>query len=85
VESKNMKNNNLIMYLLIAIVFFFVGRWFGVGNQKAAYGDSGFPKNCRALIAENIDGVRVGEFTPVDALSSIERNCGRYGLIWNER
>lgn len=53
-------------------------------NKEAVYGQSGLPKNCRALIAEATEGWRSGKYTPIAALDSIERNCGRYGYTWDE-
>lgn len=54
----------------------------GDPNAKLKYGDSGFPKNCRALIKANIDGWRSGAYSPTEALESIDRNCGEYGSTW---
>ncbi len=51
-------------------------------NSTLAYGDSGLPKNCRAIIKGNIDGWRSKKFTAEQALSSIDRNCGEYGHSW---
>jgi len=73
---------NIFVGLLIG---YFIGYHFGIGNQSAEYGDTGFPKNCRALISTNLLGVRVGTYTAEEALDSINRNCGPNGLIWNER
>lgn len=76
---------NKAILIAAIIIAFLIGRAFGIGNQVGRYGDYGDPKNCRALIAENIDGYKSGEFTPEDALASIDRNCGRFGLIWHIR
>lgn len=54
------------------------------GNSSLEYGESGFPKNCRALIKANIDGWHSGEFKAEDALSSIDRNCGEFGITWGK-
>jgi len=64
---------------------FYLGYIMGIGNQKQTFGDTGLPKNCRALISANITGVAEGRYTAADALGSIDRNCGMYGLIWGER
>jgi hypothetical protein len=73
-----------IFALLIPLAFY-VGRQTGIGNQYSRSGDSGAPKNCRALIAANILGFSSGDFTAEEALYSIDRNCGASGYIWNER
>ncbi len=51
-------------------------------NSKLTYGDSGLPKNCRAIIKGNVDGWRSGAFTAEEALGSIDRNCGENGYSW---
>ena len=53
-------------------------------NSKPMYGDTGLPKNCRALIQANIDGWKSGKYSCDDAMDSMERNCGTYGYIWGE-
>lgn len=53
-------------------------------NSAPTYGPTGLPKNCRAIIQANIDGVNAGQFPAEDALNSISRNCGRYGYGWDE-
>lgn len=71
----------------IAIVLVTValsGCIFESKNSKPEYSDFGAPKNCRALIKENIDGWRTGRYKADEALFSIDRNCGEYGIIWNE-
>lgn len=39
------------------------------------YGESGFPKNCRALIKENVDGYKNKTYTAEEIIDSIDRNC----------
>lgn len=51
-------------------------------NQKLIYGDTGLPKNCRAIIKSNIDGWKSGEYTAEEVLDSINRNCGEFGYSW---
>lgn len=51
-------------------------------NAKPTYGDTGLPKNCRAIIQANVDGWRERRFTADGALNSIERNCGMHGYSW---
>lgn len=47
------------------------------------FGNSGLPKNCRAIITANIEGWRERRFTAEEALGSIDRNCGRNGYSWD--
>lgn len=77
--------NNLLLFIVIAVISFFVGYHFGIGNQSSKYGDTGFPKNCRALISDNLSGFATGKYTAEEALYSIDRNCGPNGYIWDER
>lgn len=56
----------------------------GDPNSKPTYGDSGLPVNCRALVAEAVEGWRRGAYKPHEALESIERNCGRHGYTWGK-
>lgn len=51
-------------------------------NSKPTYGDTGLPKNCRAIIQANIDGWRAGQYSCADAMASIERDCGANGYSW---
>ncbi len=64
---------------------YYLGYNLGIGNQSAKYGNTGLPKNCRALIASNLQGFEHDSYTAEEALYSIDRNCGPNGLIWNER
>ncbi|MBD1554761.1 kynureninase [Pseudomonas typographi] len=76
------------MKLLIAIILAFLAGRYIVPmdpNAKPTYGDSGLPKNCRAIIQANIDGYNSRQFSAEDALSSISRNCGMYGDGWDQR
>jgi hypothetical protein len=47
--------------------------------------ETGLPKNCRAIIVENIDAWRNGIYSAEDTLGSIDRNCGRVGHSWGNR
>lgn len=67
------------------MISFWIGYGSGKGNQKMRYGDTGLPKNCRALISSNINSVYFKVYTAEEALDSIDRNCGENGYIWNER
>lgn len=61
-------------------------------NSKAEYGETGLPKNCRAIIQTNINEykkiISSGEdyesqiFDIDGVMKSIERNCGEYGYSW---
>ena len=77
--------NKIVIVIFAVLVGYFFGYKFGIGNQSLQYGETGFPKNCRALIAENIKGFSFGVYSAEEALGSIDRNCGPAGLIWNER
>lgn len=79
-----MKKSHLL-FIAVALLAYYLGYRSGIGNQVARYGDTGLPKNCRALIATNISGFKYNQYTAEEALYSIDRNCGPAGLIWNER
>lgn len=51
-------------------------------NQSLTYGDTGLPKNCRAIIKANVESWRRGEYSAEEVLYSIDRNCGEYGYSW---
>ncbi|MDF2378728.1 MAG: hypothetical protein P1V18_00700 [Candidatus Gracilibacteria bacterium] len=51
-------------------------------NTRLKYGSTGFPKNCRAIIKENIDNFHSGDFSAEDSIESIDRNCGEFGYSW---
>lgn len=53
-------------------------------NAEPTYGTTGLPKNCRAIIAENVSGWRSGIYTADEAMASIERNCGEDGYSWDD-
>ncbi|MCK5413458.1 MAG: kynureninase [Candidatus Pacebacteria bacterium] len=52
-------------------------------NSKLIYGNTGLPKNCRAIIKANYEGWYLKEFSAEDALDSINRNCGQFGISWD--
>ena len=54
-------------------------------NAKPVYGDTGLPKNCRAIIATNIQAWRNAQYSAEDVLESIDRNCGINGYSWTEK
>lgn len=63
-------------------------------NSKPLYGDSGLPKNCRAIVQANIDMYKQVAYSDSsyeqklraadDAMQSLERNCGSHGKSWEE-
>jgi hypothetical protein len=55
-----------------------------LSNKTLMYGDTGLPKNCRAIIKANIDGWREGEYGAEEVLGSIDRNCGQFGHSWEQ-
>jgi phosphatidylserine synthase len=72
-------------YKAIIVILFCICVWLYTQrdtNTEAKYSQRGLPINCRALIADNIQGFEFGEYTAIEALSSIDRNCGRYGYNW---
>lgn len=52
-------------------------------NSKPVYGDTGLPKNCRAIVQANIDSYRNHQYSANDVMDSLERNCGANGYSWN--
>ena len=54
-------------------------------NSKLRYGDTGLPKNCRAIIKANYEGWYLKNYTAEEALGSINRNCGEFGYSWNSK
>ena len=78
--------DEVMKWILTLMLGFVIGR-FGFPkdpNSYPTYGTTGLPKNCRAIIQANIDGVAAHQFIAEDALNSIGRNCGRYGYGWDE-
>ena len=63
-----------------------IGVWLlsgcGNPNSKPTYGESGLPKNCRAIVQNAIDEWRKGSYSTEDIMSSLERNCGANGYSW---
>lgn len=53
-----------------------------LSNTELMYGNTGLPKNCRAIIKVNIDAWRAGSYTAEEVLGSIDRNCGEFGYSW---
>ena len=69
--------------LPVAIVAFACG-WVikPDGNASLSYGDTGQPKNCRAIIKDNVDQYKAKKYSSDDIIASIERNCGANGHSW---
>lgn len=61
-------------------------------NKKPIYGESGLPKNCRAIVQANIDAYKKARYSnesyqdiliSTDGIfDSLERNCGENGYSW---
>lgn len=66
---------------LIAGYFFFHNE---DQNARLVYGDTGFPKNCRAIVKANYESWYLKEYTADEALGSINRNCGEFGSSWGK-
>ena len=77
---------NPIWLALVFIIGVFVGMIY-LGekdlNKELMYGKTGLPKNCRAIIRENYIGWQLDDYTPEEALDSINRNCGEFGYSWD--
>jgi hypothetical protein len=49
-----MKKLNVVMVLLLVVVSFFIGRYYGDPNDRMIFGDTGLPiKIMRALLTKN--------------------------------
>ncbi len=72
----------LILFIILIIGAFYLSKANGDPNKTIMYGDTGFPKNCRAIIDANIKGWQLGSYTAEGALDSIDRNCGAIGYSW---
>lgn len=72
------------LYLILGILIgIFLSPSSEDPNSKLIYGDSGLPKNCRAIIATNIAAYQDSEYSAEDILESIDRNCGKNGYSWD--
>lgn len=65
-------------------VGFLVGRMSAPGDPNLAptFGETGLPKNCRAIIQANLDSWSIHQFTADQIFSAIRRNCGANGYSW---
>ncbi len=76
--------------IIYPIIYIILGISIGIGlsptptdsNSRLMYGDTGLPKNCRAIIASNITAFQNNEYSAEDTLESINRNCGAEGYSW---
>ncbi len=74
----------IFLLVIVMIISFCIGKSNGDPNDGITYGDTGFPKNCRAILAANIDGWREGKWEAEEIMNSLDRNCGRYGYSWGQ-
>lgn len=51
-------------------------------NSKPTFGETGLPKNCRAIVQNAIDEWRKGNYSTEETMGSLERNCGANGYSW---
>ena len=72
----------IILIGLLLIGVFYFGKANGDPNKTITYGNTGYPRNCRAIIDANIKGWQLGSYSAEDVLSSINRNCGATGYSW---
>lgn len=74
--------------LKLAVMFAFLGIVMLSGcdpNSKPTYGEeTGLPKNCRAIVQQNIDAYRAKQYTADEVMASLERNCGANGQSWGQ-
>lgn len=77
-----MKKLSLIIAVLLGILIGYFVFHKEDSNSKLIYGDTGLPRNCRAIIKENYEGWYLKKFTAEEALGSINRNCGEFGYSW---
>ncbi|MCR5865217.1 hypothetical protein [Aquincola sp. J276] len=54
----------------------------GDPNDRPRLGDTGLPKNCRAIVQANVDAYRAKTYPPDAIMASLERNCGAGGYSW---
>ena len=51
-------------------------------NAEVIYGKTGLPRNCRAIVADNIEGWRRKDYPTEGVIDSLDRNCGASGYSW---
>jgi hypothetical protein len=74
----------VIGMIIASFITGFFASWyiFGDTNTKPVYGKTGLPKNCRAIIMENINAFENNTFPADEVIASIDRNCGAQGHSW---
>jgi hypothetical protein len=70
--------------LVLGIVIGWVAAPGNSNAEGATYGPTGLPRNCRAIVQKNVDGLRAGQWSIEEVLASLERNCGLHGHAWTE-
>lgn len=68
--------------ILLALTMLLVG--CSKTNSKPEYGETGLPKNCRAIVQASIDSWKKNEYPVDQIMDSLERNCGANGYSWDE-
>ena len=81
-------SRNIVFPIILALISLWgvynLGVSNGDPNKSPVYGDSGAPKNCRAIVHENYKQYFFKEVSAEDALASINRNCGGNGSSWEK-
>ncbi len=78
------QNKKIVAGLIIG---FFIGYFVFSSedsNSRLIYGETGLPKNCRAVVKANYEGWYLKNYTSEEALNSINRNCGEFGYSWKQ-
>jgi hypothetical protein len=73
----------IILVVILVVGSFYLGKSNGKTNQTLEYGETGLPKNCRAIITKNLEEYALKKYSAEEVLDSISRNCGRYGYSWD--
>lgn len=73
---------SIISILLWLVIWYLVPKEPVDYNANLMYGSSGLPKNCRAIITENIKAYRNNEYSASDIMESIDRNCWANWYSW---
>ncbi len=70
--------------LLIFSLTILLSACSGDPNEKPIYGETGLPKNCRAIVQANVDAWRSKQYSTKEIMNSLERNCGANGYSWGK-
>jgi len=76
------KKHHWVIFVLLIIGAFYLGKANGDLNKTLIYGKTGAPRNCRAIITEGIQGWSGGAYTAESTLDFINKNCGAEGYSW---